>query len=89
MTVTEQVLDEVFGSQPEPVIPHLPIAMAQAGKDEEVEAFVRLDERLGHPERANRVHVVVDVARREQQVPLQVLRQIRVLFYIILEGDFA
>src|SRR5690606_32673800 len=57
--VAQQVLHEVLRPQPEPVVAHVAEPVALAGEDEEVEALVRLDQRLGHAERARRVDVVV------------------------------
>ena len=70
----EQVLGEVLGAQPEPVVAHAAVAVPCAREDEEVEALVGLDERLGHAEGAGVVDVVVDVAGGESTVLAAILR---------------
>ena len=61
--------------------------MALAGEEEEVEAFIGLDERVGQPDRVARVDVVVDVAGRQEQVALEVLGDLGVLLDGVLELD--
>src|SRR5438128_11617803 len=48
---TKQPPAEVIGPHPEEIILLRLVAMPQAGQDEEIESFVRLDERVGHPQR--------------------------------------
>jgi hypothetical protein len=54
-----------------------------------VEPLVRLDERVHQPHRVRRVHVVVDLPGRQQQMALQILGQLGVLLDAVLEGDVA
>ena len=63
--------------------------MAHARQDEEVEPLVRLDQRVRQPKRVRRVDVVVDVARRQHQVALQVLGQLGILLDVELELDLT
>ena len=85
----EQVPREVVAAQPVHVARHRLERVAHAGQHEHVEALVRLDQRIGQAIRVRRVHVVVDVAGDQHQVALQVLRQLRVLLDVVLEGDLA
>jgi len=80
-----QMLHEVLRSQPEPVVRHAAEAMALPWKQKEVESLVCLDERIRHADGIGRVHVVVDVAGSQEQVPFQVVRQFRVARDVIVE----
>src|SRR6056297_990364 len=84
--VAQEVLGEVLGPLPEPVVVHAPVAVALAGVEEEVEPLVGLDQRLGHPDRGGGVHVVVHIPRRQQQLPLQVRREFDVRVDVVFEA---
>src|SRR5262249_20433585 len=56
-----------------------------ARQDQHVEPLVRPDQGINQPDRVRRVHVVVHVPVNEQQVPLQVGRQLGVRRYLDLE----
>ena len=85
--LSEQPAAEIVRADPEEVIGLGLIAVTDAGQDEEVEALVRFDERVGHPQRVGRVNVVVDVTRGQHQMAFEVLRKIGVLFDGVLELD--
>src|SRR5678815_2023580 len=85
----EQVLREVVDTPPEHVIAIRRVAVPLAGQQDEVEALVRANERVDDAIRVGRVHVVVDVARDEEQMAFQVLGDVLVLVDVVLERDLA
>ena len=51
---------------------HIAIPVRLARHEHEVEALVGLDERVGHADGVSGMHVVIHVARDEEQVALEV-----------------
>ena len=60
------MFNEVLRPQPEPVICHLSITMALTWEHKEIKSLVRLNQGFRHSQGARRVHVVIDVTRRQQ-----------------------
>ena len=62
------------------------VSVRDVRNHQQVEVLVRLDQRVDDEERVVRRHVVVHRAVREQQVPLQVLRERLVGFDVVVVG---
>src|SRR5579864_6284888 len=67
--IAEQVFAEIVGAHPGDVVILRLVAVAQARQHHHVKTLVSLDQRIHKPQRVGGVHVVVDVASDEQQVP--------------------
>jgi len=83
------MLAKIITGQPEYVRSHTRIAVALAGKDKEIEAFVGLDKRICHAECNRRIYIIINGAGDQEQTPLQVVRQIYVRRNIEVESSLA
>ena len=87
--IAQQPAAEIIGADPEEIIRIGPVAVALARQDELIEALVGLDQRVRQPHGVGHVDVVVHVAGGEQQVALQVLRELGILVDGIFEFHAA
>ena len=84
-----QVFREVVNQTPIEVLVHVAEAVALLRKHEHIEALAGTDEGIDYTHGVTRMHVVVDVTVDEQQVTLQVLRNLRIGRNLIHEGSVA
>ncbi len=87
--VSDEVLAEIIGSQPEKVLAHISITMPLTGKEKEIKPLVRPYQRIRQRDRPSRMNIVIDISGDDKKASLQVLSDFRIFLDIVFKCDFS
>ena len=89
LAAVDKVIGKVVDHAPVEVFVHVTETVALLRQHEHIEAFVGADQGVDHTQRIARMHVVVDIAVHEQQVPLELACDLGVGTYVVDERRVA